>query len=398
MRSFRYKGITIYENDPTKDGRKYFFKKYKNGKHYSSEKYGTPDEVVIAYSKFVLKNDDPINIRFDLVAEDYFDNLQKIRKPSTYNSYLKAYKTHIEPEFGSSYINHINTQNIRKWAEKMLNKNKLSSNGKNIIKNTKLSNEYLNKVYIILKSIFDYGIRNYSLEINPVAMYGHFEKEIGKVEINVKSDNKGYITFKEFKDFISVIDDPLWNAYFNFLFYADTRKGESMALHWYNVDFKNKRVIIDTTLQSDIPGGKFETTTKNNKKRIIMMNDELYNSLYNYYQEQIKYKDFSENWYVFGGPIPISKTTEDRRKNEYFDKAGIPRITNHQFRHSLTTILIKEYIEQQQKNNVKIDKYAFLSALANRNGHTVETMMKYYAHLFPDTEQSQVIDLLNNLK
>lgn len=51
-----------------------------------------------------------------------------------------------------------------------------------------------------------------------------------------------------------------------------------------------------------------------------------------------------------------------------------------------------------QQNNVKIDKYTFPSAIANRNGHTVETMMKYYANLFPNTEQSQVIDLLNNLK
>ena len=69
----------------------------------------------------------------------------------------------------------------------------------------------------------------------------------------------------------------------------------------------------------------------------------------------------------------------------------------HQFRHSLTTILIKKYVQEQQKNNNKIDKYSFLSALANRNGHTVETMMKYYANLFPDVEQEQVIDLLNNL-
>lgn len=55
-------------------------------------------------------------------------------------------------------------------------------------------------------------------------------------------------------------------------------------------------------------------------------------------------------------------------------------------------------MKQQQKNNTKIDKYAFLQALATRNGHTVETMLKYYAHLFPETEQQQVIDLLNFLE
>ena len=231
-------------------------------------------------------------------------------------------------------------------------------------------------------------------QINPVAMYGHFEKEVGII----KENEKNYITFEEFKRFISVIDEPLWYTYFNFLFYADTRKGEAMALHWSDVDFINRKITIKATLQVDIAGGVFETTTKTNKNRIIMMNDVLYNILLNYKSEQLKYKDFKESWYVFGGSTPISKTTSDRKRIEYFNLSGVKPITNHQFRHSLTTILIQEYIKNQQLNNVKIDKYAFLSALANRNGHTVETMMKYYANLFPDTEQSQVIDLLNNLK
>ena len=386
------RGNKIYKGIPTKDGRCYYFRKSKNNRQYTSKKYMTKEECEKALSMFILKNDNPINKRFDLVAEDYFKNLK--RKPSTINSYKKAYSTHILPYFGNSYINNINTQDIGKWHEYMLKKAKLSSNKKQSKDNSKLSVDYLNKCNQIIKNIFDYGIRNYSLQINPVTMYGHFEKEVGIV----KEKEKNYITFEEFKKFISIIDDPLWYTYFNFLFYADTRKGEAMALHWSDIDFNDKKITIKATLQVDIAGGVFETTTKTNKNRIIMMNDVLYNILLNYKSEQLKYKDFKDSWYVFGGPTPISKTTSDRKRLEYFKLSGVTPITNHQFRHSLTTILIQEYIKNQQRNNVKIDKYAFLSALANRNGHTVETMMKYYANLFPDTEQSQVIDLLNNLK
>lgn len=384
--------MLIFKGKPTKDGRCYYFRKSKGNKQYTSRKYKTREECQKALSMFVLKNDNPINKKFDLVANDYFKNLK--RKPSTINSYIKAYNTHILPYFGNSYINRINTQDIGKWQEYMRNKAKLSSNKKECKDNSKLSVDYLNKCNQIIKNIFDYGIRNYSLQINPVAMYGHFEKEIGQVE----KKTKNYITFEEFKKFISVIDDPLWYAYFNFLFYADTRKGEAMALHWSDVDFDNKKITIKATLQVDIAGSIFETTTKTNKSRVIIMNDTLHNVLLDYKKEQMKYKDYKESWYVFGGPIPISKTTADRKRINYFNLAGVVPITNHQFRHSLTTILIQEYIKNQQNNNVKIDKYAFLSALANRNGHTVETMMKYYANLFPDTEQGQVIDLLNNLK
>lgn len=395
IRSFRYKGITIYEGKPTKDGRKYFFKKYKNGKHYSSPMYKTPDEVVIAHSKYVLKNDTPINKRFDLIADEYFEYLNTIRKPGTVNSYLKAYRTHIKDFFGKSYINALSVKDIREWEEKMLKKEQLSSNGIDFKKGTSLSVDYLNKCYLILKAIFDYAIKNYGLETNPAFIYGGFQQTTNPI---IKEKERNYITFKEFEELIAVIDHPLWYAYFNFLWYADTRKGEAMALHWNRINFETNRIIIKTTLQVDIKGKIFENTTKTNDERIVMMNKELHRVLYNYKLEQQKYKDFNENWYVFGGPTPISKTTADRKKHEYFTKAGVYEITNHQFRHSLTTELIKRYVEQQQKRNMKIDKYAFLSALANRNGHTVETMMKYYANLFPDTEQEQVIDLLDSLK
>ena len=65
-----------------------------------------------------------------------------------------------------------------------------------------------------LKNIFDYAIKNYDLEINPVSMYGGFEDKRGII----KKDNKKTITFEEFKKFISVIDDPLWFTFFNLIF------------------------------------------------------------------------------------------------------------------------------------------------------------------------------------
>ena len=167
MRNFRYKGITIYENKPTKDGRKYFFKKYKNGKHYSSEKFLSVDEVVTAYSRFVLKNNDPINKRFDLVADEYFNYMYKIKKESTVYCYKNVYNLHIYPYFKSSYINHINVSDIRKWAETIEKKD--------------LSLRYMNNVYNILKLIFDFAMKNYGIESNPVQIFGRFQRKSDEV-------------------------------------------------------------------------------------------------------------------------------------------------------------------------------------------------------------------------
>lgn len=155
------KANKIYKGTPTKDGRCYYFRKSKNNRQYTSKKYATPEECEKALSMFILKNDNPMNISFDLVAEDYFNNMKK--KPSTINSYKKAYRVHIKPYFGHSYINHIKTQDIAKWHEYMENKSQLSSNGKEKEDNSTLSVKYLNKNHQILKNIFDFGIKNYNL-------------------------------------------------------------------------------------------------------------------------------------------------------------------------------------------------------------------------------------------
>jgi hypothetical protein len=112
----------IFKGTPTKDGRCWYFRKSKNGVQYNSKKFLTKEECSKAESKFILKNDNPINKQFDLVAEEYFKNLSQYRKESTIETYKQAYNNHIYPYFKSCHINKINSQDIRKWAEKVQEK------------------------------------------------------------------------------------------------------------------------------------------------------------------------------------------------------------------------------------------------------------------------------------
>ena len=219
--------MAIHKGHPTKDGRVWYFTKYKDGVNHTSKKFLTKEECIKAESKFILKNDNPINKRFDLVAEEYFKYIETTRKKSTVYTYLKDYNKHIYPYFKSSYINSINTQDIKKWAENML------KNGYKI--------EYLNKIQHLFKSIFDFGVKNYGLENNPVATYGRFEIKKDKI---IKDEEKiRYITKEEFDKFISVIDIPLWHTFFTFLYYTGCRIGEVLALTWNDIDFSSILLI-----------------------------------------------------------------------------------------------------------------------------------------------------------
>lgn len=375
MRNFRYKGITIYEDKPTKDGRKYFFKKYKNNKHYSSEKYKTPDEVVKAYAMYELKNDTPINKRFDLVANDYFDYIYKAKKESTVYCYKNVYDLHIYPYFKSSYINHINVQDIRKWAE--------------IIEKKGLSIRYLNKAYDILKCIFDYAMKNYSLDSNPVQIYGRFQKKNDEV---IKDENKiRYITLDQFNQLISVIDNQMWYTFFITLFYTGARKSEIQALTWEDINFDINEISINKIISVKTKEQYKITSTKNNLNRKIKMSKTLKDALLTYKQDRQQYKDFSEKWFVFGDIRFLPQTTIDRYKHKYFELANINEITIHEFRHSHVSLLINEYIKSGQTDTTK-----FFLMMSERMGHTIDVMQKTYMHLFP-TIQDEIVDLLDNL-
>lgn len=382
MRNFRYKGITIYESEPTKDGRKYFFKKYKNGKHYSSEKFLSVDEVVTAYSRFVLKNNDPINKRFDLVADEYFDYMYKTRKESTVYNYKSNYNLHIYPYFKSSYINHINVSDIRKWAETIEKKG--------------FSIQYMNKTYDIFKTIFDFAMKNYDIESNPVQIFGRFQRKNDEV---IEDDKKiRYITLEQFNQFISVIDDSMWKTFFITLFYTGCRKSELQALNWNDIDFNNKEIIINKIISVKTTEHYKITNTKTGNNRKIKMNKILYNTLFEYKKEVMNYTDFSNDWFVFGNTRFLPQTNIDRYKHNYFIKSGLEKyeITIHEFRHSHVSMLINEYIKVSKEKNMKIDTAKFFLMMSDRMGHTIEVMQRTYMHLFP-TIQDEIVDLLDNL-
>ena len=277
-------------------------------------------------TSLILKNDNPINKSFDLVAEEYFNYLKEYRKQSTIETYKQCYNRHIYPYFRNFYINRVNTQDIKKWAEKMLKMD--------------YSNEYLNKVYSVLKNIFDYAIKNYNLEHNPVVIGRFKNKTIQKDE-----DKLRYITKEEFDKFIEVIDIPIWHAFFTTLYYTGARKGELLALTWNDINFNKKEISINKTLNTKLKGQIDITPTKNYLNRTIKMSKTLYDELYSYYKEQKSYTDYKDSWFVFNGSTYLPLTTIDRYKHKYFELSGVHEITIHEFRHSHVSLLINEYLK-----------------------------------------------------
>ena len=375
--------MAVYKSDnPTKDGRSWYYVSYKNQKQYKSKKYKTKKEAQDEEAIFRLKISQPHNVLFKLVWLDYLNEISKSRKESTIYSYKKDYSNHIKDYFENLYINDITIANVRDWASKLEKKG--------------LSVNYMNKIHNILNNIFDFGIKHYNLTSNPSRIFGAFQKRNDQV-IEDK-DKLRYITFEDFNTFISAIDDSLWYTFFNFAYYTGCRRGEIIALTWKDINFDKKEITINKTLYEEIKGKYTITSTKNNQNRIIKISKTLYDVLKKYKEEVSQYEDFKETWFIFGNTRFLPKTTIARNKHKYFVLSGLEdkELTMHEFRHSHVSLLINEYVKNSAKKNAKVDTAKFFLMMSNRMGHTIQVMQDTYMHLFP-TIQDEIIDLLDNL-
>lgn len=369
--------------EKTKDGRQWYFKCYKkneNGENvaFKSKKFATKKEAEEEEAIYILKRDNPRKKNFHLVSLEYLKYSLTINRESTVQSYKYQYEKHIKPYFYKKDID-IEIQDYKKWVE--------------IINDKGFSLSFKNRLYSLFKNILNFAMKNYNLEKNVAQIYGPFKSVNSEV---IYDDNKlRYITIEEFNQFISVIDDDLWYTFFNFLFYTGCRKSEVFALVWNDIDFINNQIRINKTVSRSIENDYTIVATKNSKNRKIEMNKALRDVLIKHKNKQMLYNDYSDEWFVFGNTIPMSRTTADRHKQYYFKLSGIKEITMHEFRHSCVTYLINKYIEKCKKTNAKIDMTKFFLILSNRMGHSVEVMMRTYMHLVP-TIQDEIVDLFDD--
>lgn len=315
-------------------------------------------------------------VTFGFLKEKYYEKIEKELKRSSSDSYKNIISNQITPYFDDSLkVKLINTKKIIEWHDAL--------DKKGIVLN------YKNKAHNVLASMLDVGMKYDVLQYNPARMVGNFKKQ--KIEYELKEEKIKYITYDEFKKFISVIGDSLWKTFFIFLYYTGCRKGEALALNWNDIDFDKNIISINKTINTKITGSYEITDPKNHKSRNIQISKFLKEQLLCYKNYVMKQENFNNDWFVFGNEKYLSLTTIDRKKDEYFKIANVKRITTHEFRHSHVSLLINEYLK-----NGQTDVGKFFVMMSDRLGHTIGVMQETYMHLFP-TIQNEIVSILDNL-
>ncbi len=335
-----------------------------------------------AYRKYMEKYEQVPHYKYsylniqDKNFKDVFNNYKIYKKDklkdSSYYDEFKLADNHIIPYFEKYKIKDITQQIVTDWQ-----------NSKK-----KYSYDYRCKMRSVLFNFFEYIFFNYNipnilLRVEPVP--------IPKGEIK----EKHFWTYEEFTTFINTFDDNdkndlIYKTFYTFTYYMGTRLGETCAINYKDIDFKNKAVHITKSItykiskeekeKNNIPY-KITTPKTSSSNRVNMMPDALIEQLKKYINN---YPESKTSTFLFGFDKPLSEKTLNRKKDDHIAFAEVKRITNQEFRHSHASLI------SNATSNVLL--------LAKRLGHKdVSMTLNTYSHLFPNFDR-ELVEKINSLQ
>lgn len=299
-----------------------------------------------------------MNLTVEEAYKSYESFFEMRLKYASIRSIKSRYKLFIRNHFGDVKIKDIKPIDILKWQQWLNSQN--------------YSYKYLKSIYITFVGILNYSKKYLGTKENVVSKVGFIiqKKELEK--------NISFWTLKEYKKFIKKVDHKIYKYFFDFLFFTGCRQGEAIALTFNDIN-KGIVTIKKTKIRGKEKINSPKTKKSNRKIKIdIKLRFEIF-KLKRYYNK--KYKNFNNDFFVFGGNRYLSESEIARRKNKACELSHVKKIRIHDFRHSHITMLVS--------NGVPIN------AVAERVGHKdISTTLNIYAHTTKNDER-KIINLLS---
>ena len=320
--------------------------------------YGAKITVPMLYD--MLKEEDSINHR-----KTSYINTQE----NNYNKHIREYFINVDN------VGKLTYEDIYQFREQLRQK---------IAQNTDkpLSTNTINKIMILLKKIFDVGLRKGYYSNNPVKLLKKLPIEKPKIQ---------FWTIEEFQQFLKLfkVDEYNIKLLFTVLFFTGLRLGEALALTWQDIDFTSNTIHVTKSTYVNKGISHISTTKTKAGTRRIIINKKLSQELETWQKKQAKQlQQFSNDittLQVFqNSPIIITKDAIEKQYKKILERDNtLKKIRIHDFRHSHASLLInngEDYL-----------------VVKERLGHaSITTTIDTYSHLYP-SKQKDLADKLDDL-
>lgn len=305
-------------------------------------------------------------------VEDWFEKwldlyIKQLKKPATYDQYEGIYRVHIKPVIGKRKLASIEPYDIQSVIAKMNEAN--------------LSTKTMTHAKNIMNGAFKKAEEEKIIASNPVINI-EIPKKMAKPRKTLKFDEIGAL--------LEAMKNSRWIWSVYFLLVTGLRRGELLALKWSDIDWENKRIMID---KSDSSTGLGDT--KNSKIHYVPLSDNAVKYLEKQkqmleceYNPSIYNEELNKDPLVFPNEYgimiqPKSYYTLIRR---FGIKAGI-KVSPHMFRHTFVYLT---------RSNLS------LKDLQNILGHSESTTtLDIYGNMINDTMDeniSQIDSVFDNVQ
>lgn len=313
--------------------------------------------------------------RFDfLVTTDMLFNIleeedrQNNRKISYISTQKNNYERHIKPYFKDTNLNKLSYGHIFEFREHLKTKSKKQNS------NSTLSPNTINKIMILLKKIFDTGVRKSLIDKNPV-------DNLRKLPISKPTIN--FWSIEEFNEFRKLIkkDEISYDLFFTIAFFTGMRMGEILALNWYDINLITSTIHVTKTAYFVNNENHINSTKTRAGTRLITINNKLTVMLTDWKEKQVDLlKEFTTDTdslqIIQSTPIEITKNMVDKKFKQVLSRnKNLKKIRIHDLRHSHASLLINQG-----------EDYLVVK---ERLGHaSITTTIDTYSHLYPSKQKS----------
>ncbi|HAQ1946336.1 TPA: site-specific integrase [Enterococcus faecium] len=313
------------------------------------------------------------NTTFKEAAELWLESYKKTVKESSYSRTKIIFNKHIYPKFGNIKLSKINTAYCQKvvndWSEKGTSKQ------------YPLFINYMNKVF---KYAINIGLTSDNPTLNLL---------IPKPQIKTEKKLKLYTKeqLELFLNEVSQEQNPYFKnrdyTLFRLLAFSGCRIGEILALTWDNINFKTNEMAIKKTVARSDKYYISETPKTKKSNRIIYLDEKTIKQLKFWKLEQRKYLfqlGFTKANYLFTNDennFTINQSVVERY-NIYRERAGLPYIGLHGFRHTHASMLYEAGADHKE--------------VQERMGHAnIKTTMDTYTHITNSKKEETTQKLTN---
>lgn len=305
----------------------------------------------------------------DMLVDAWFDYWIGIKKqtvrPNTVRNYSERYERNIKGVIGNKLLTDVKPIHCQKIFSDMADEGYKTTT--------------IYQTRIALYNMFEFARENDVLIANPC-------KKSLKSDMGKPSDKKEALTIDVQKKFLEAMVGYSYENQYRFVLQTGLRIGELIGLKWSDIDFENRTMKIERTMEYRYKVGEWRVGPPKSKSgyRTIPLTDEAIRILENQRSKNKSLKLVPMEWkdivFLCRKGTPVKNSTYDTGLFKYCDRVGIPRFSMHVLRHTFATRCIEGGMKPKTLQKIL--------------GHSnIGITMNLYVHITED-EKHREIDLV----